>query len=276
MERIRRGFRLLGASWQVIKADRSLLVLPVLSFLAIAVVATGLLGVGWASGGMMRGRSLEPLDYLLIALLYFVSSFIAIFFNAAVVGAAMIRLQGGDPRIADGLRLASSKAGKIAGWAAITATVGLILRSLEERFGFLGDIVISLIGAAWSAITFFVVPVLLYEPVGVAASIKRSAGIFKERWGEQFTGSVSIGLAMFLLGLPILLLVALIWVVAPPVAIAVAVLGFGLLMAGGAALSGVFNAALYRYATTGQALGTFTDQDLAASFRPRRWGRGSL
>jgi hypothetical protein len=131
-----------------------------------------------------------------------VAYLIGIFFNAAVVGAATIRLQGGDPTMRDGLRLASSRLGKIAGWAAISATVGLILRSLEERAGFIGDLIIGLIGVVWGAITFFVVPVLLYEPVGPVEGIKRSAAIFKRRWGEQFTGNVAIGLAMFLIALP--------------------------------------------------------------------------
>src|SRR5207237_6690384 len=98
-------------------------------------------------------QSLSPVQYLILAAFYFCTSFIAIFFNAAIVGAATIRLQGGDPTLSDGLRLAWSHAGKIVAWAAVTATVGLILRSLEERAGLLGRIVLGIIGAAWSAIT---------------------------------------------------------------------------------------------------------------------------
>src|SRR5918999_1172881 len=186
MERIRRGFRLLGASWDVLRSDKELLVLPVLSFLAIAVATAAIGAVAWAGGLGSERESLTALDYVYLGILYFVAYSIGIFFNAAVVGAATVRLQGGDPTVGDGLRLAGSKVGKIAGWAAISATVGLILRSLEERFGFLGDIIVGLIGVVWGAITFFVVPVLLYEPVGPAEGIKRSASIFKQhRIGES-------------------------------------------------------------------------------------------
>jgi hypothetical protein len=275
MERIQRGFRLLGASWEVLKADRELMLLPVFSFIAIGVVAGSLFALAWGVGLPGEGQGLSVAHYILIALFYFFSYAIGIYFNAAVIGAAMIRLEGGDPTVSDGLRLATQKLPKILGWAALAATVGLILRSLEERAGFLARIVIAIVGAAWSAITFFVVPVLLYEPLGVTDSVKRSAGIFKQRWGEQFTGNATIGLAMFVLMIPIIAIAALLWSVAPGLGIAVGVVGFGFAAAAGGAMSGIFNAALYRYATTGQALGGFTDDDLRGAFRQRRRGGGT-
>lgn len=272
MERIQRGFRLLGASWNVLKSDKELLVLPLISFLSISAATAAIFGLAWVGGGgSVRDTFPEgPLDYVYIGAFYFVAYFIGIFFNAAVVGAATIRLRGGDPMIGDGLRLAASRVGKIAGWAAISATVGLILRSLEERAGFIGDLIIGLIGVVWGAITFFVVPVLLYEPVGVIDGVKRSAGIFKQRWGEQFTGNVAIGLAMFLLALPIILLAVLLGTISMPLGLVVGVLAIGALVAVGSAVSGVFQAALYRYATTGEAGGAFAESDLHGSFRPRK------
>ena len=275
MERIRRGFRLLGASWQVLKSDRELLWLPILSFLGILVVSLSIAGIGWGAGSFDPGAAGDgvrtgPLEYALLGAFYFLTYFVAIFFNAAVVGAATIRLQGGDPTVGDGLRIARQHVGKIAAWAAISATVGLILRSIEERAGFLGRIVVGLIGAAWGAITFFVVPVLLYEPVGVGGSIKRSVSIFKERWGEQFVGNVSLGLALFLIGLPVLLLTGALAAVAPLIGIPLVILAIAILGAVGAAMSGIFNAALYRFATTGEAGGAFSTQDLSASFKPKK------
>jgi hypothetical protein len=279
METIRRGFRLLGASWQVLKADRELLVLPLISFVFIMIASAGLGFMFWSGGAFEQGAEQfprGPVDYVLLFVFYFVAYFIGIFFNAAVVGAATIRLQGGDPTVSDGLRLAWSKKGKIAGWAAVSATVGLILRSLEERAGFIGRIVINIIGAAWSAITFFVVPVLLYEPAGVFESVKRSAGIFKKRWGETFVGSGAIGIAVFIIALPLAAAVGGLATVAVPLAVIVGVIGFGLLIAISGAMSGIFNAALYRYATTGQAPGSFSEDDLRGSFKEKRRRSGML
>jgi hypothetical protein len=272
MERIRRGFRLVGTSWEVVKTDRELLVLPVISFACMAAVALVLAGAGWVVGFPRQGESLSAAQYLILAVFYFCTTFIAVFFNAAIVGAATIRLQGGDPTLSDGLRLAWARVGKILAWSALTATVGLILRSLEERAGILGRIVIGIIGAAWSAITFFVVPVLLYEQLGTVDCVKRSATLFKQRWGEQFTGNISIGIVMFLAAIPIALVAVALGAVLLPLGIVIGVLGIGLLVAVGSTLTGVFNAALYRYATTGESSAPFTPDDLHGAFRPKRSG----
>lgn len=271
MGRIRRGFNLLRASWEVLKADKELMLLPIFSFILTLLVAATFLGGAFSLGVPADGGDLTAGQYVLLFLFYFFAYFIGIFFNAAVVGAATIRLEGGDPTVRDGLRLAWAKFDKIFGWAAIAATVGIILRSLEERAGFLGRIAIALIGVAWSAITFFVVPVLLYEPVGVFESIKRSVSIFKERWGEQFTGNISIGLAVGILTIPIILVaVAVAAIFHPLVGIILGIAGVAVLSTAGAAMTGIFNAALYRFATTGKASGAFTEADLSGAFAPRK------
>jgi hypothetical protein len=274
MGAISRGFRLAKASWGVVRQDRELLWLPVLSFLCslvvIAVFALGAVGIGLPE----QDESANPLLYGLAFVMYVALSFVAIFFNAAVIGTAMRRLEGHDAKISDGIALARQHLGKIFVWAIITATVGMILRTLQERAGLLGRILIGIVGVAWNLITFFVVPVLLYEPVGVGESIKRSASIFRERWGEQFIGAGTIGLAMFLLSIPILLVGGALAVTVPLVGVPLLVLALGVLIAVGAACTGVFNAALYRYATTGQASGAFTDDDLSGAFRPRGGGGG--
>jgi Family of unknown function (DUF6159) len=268
MNAFSRGLRLVKVSWGVVRQDRSLLLLPVLSFVC-SVVLTALFAAGIWGVGLPEGDRLEPIHYVLLFLLYVALAFVAIFFNAAVIGTAMRRLEGHDASIRDGLELARANIGKIFVWSVITATVGMILRALAERFGFIGRLVISVIGVAWNVVTFFVVPVLLYEPVGVPQGIKRSASLFRQRWGETFIGTGAIGLVLFVASLVVLALAVPLAIALPPVGILLGVVGVGALAAIGAACTGVFNAALYRYATTGQASGAFTVDDLQSSFRPR-------
>jgi hypothetical protein len=268
MGRISRGFRLVKVSWSVVREDKRLLLLPVASFICslivIGVFAAGAFGIGLPE----EGQSTNPLLYVLGFFLYVALAFVTIFFNAAMIGVATERLKGNaQATIGDGFALARKHLGKIFVWAVVTATVGMILRIIQERAGFIGRIVIGLIGAAWNIITFFVVPVLIYEPVGVGSAIKRSASIFRERWGEQFTGTATIGLAIFLIGIPVVLLGGLLIAVLPVVGIPLLVIAIGVLAAVGGATSGVFNAALYRYATTGEASGAFTVEDMAGSFQ---------
>ncbi len=171
----------------------------------MAVFGLGMLGIGLPE----QGESVSPGIYVLGFCMYVALSFVTIYFNAAVIGTAMKRLRGEDAKIADGLALARQHIGKIFVWALITATIGMILRQIQENAGILGRIVIGIVGIAWSVLTYFVVPVLLYEPVGVGQSIKRSAQIFRERWGEQFIGNATIGLAVVIIGIPVVLVGAL-------------------------------------------------------------------
>jgi hypothetical protein len=277
MNSISRGFRLAKASWQVVREDRELLWLPVISFacslIVMAVFALGALGIGLPENGSSQ---VSPALYVLGFVLYIALAFVSIYFNAAVIGTAMKRLQGEDATIRDGLAVARQHIGKIFVWAIITATVGMVLRALQERAGILGRILLGLVGVAWTVLTFFVVPVLLYEPVGVGDAIKRSGSIFRQRWGETFVGNGTIGLALFLVSIPVFVVGGLLTAAVPVLGIALLVVGLGVLMAIGSATTGVFNAALYRYATTGETSGAFTQEDMAASFRPKRGGDGSL
>ena len=277
MNSISRGFRLAKASWQVVREDRELLWLPIISFfcslIVMAVFALGALGIGLPEN---QSSQVSPALYVLAFVMYVALAFVSIYFNAAVIGTAMKRLQGEDASIHDGLALARQHIGKIFVWAVITATVGMILRSLQERAGILGRIVLGIVGIAWTVLTFFVVPVLLFEPVGVGESIKRSGSIFRQRWGETFIGNGTIGLAIFVVSIPILIVGGLITAAVPVLGIVVLVVAVGALMAIGSATTGVFNAALYRYATTGETSGAFTQEDMASSFRPKGRRGGSI
>lgn len=268
MGRMERGFRIAKASWDVLREDTELLILPVISTVAILVFAAAVLLPSYSS--INAASANRGFLYLLLAIVYFVSTFIATFTNASIVGAATDRLQGGEGGVATGVKLAWSKIDKIVAWSALTATVGLLLRLVEERAGIFGAIVGRIVGVAWSVVTFFVVPVLLFEPVGAIDGVKRSAHLFKERWGEQFVGNASISIALMLLALPAVLVVAFMATVSVPLAIVVGVIAFGILMAMGGALSGIFNAALYQYAVNGAVSPGFSEDDLRGAFRPRK------
>ena len=199
------------------------------------------------------------------------------YFNTALVGAAMIRLEGGDPTVGDGLRIARSKMGVILGYAAIAATVGLLLRMISEKSGALGKIVVGLVGMAWTLASFLVVPILVTRDIGPVDAIKESIDLLKRTWGENVAGNVGLGLAFGLLTMGVVLAVVALVIGAaaasgPKLAIVVGVFG-GLLIAAvaviQAALTGIYSAAVYRYAVDGQAPAGFAGPQLQSAFRPR-------
>lgn len=199
---------------------------------------------------------------------------VVFFFNSALVGAALIRMEGGDPTVGDGMRIAMKRLPAILGYAALAATVGMVLRFLSERLGFIGRMVIGLVGMAWNLATFLTVPVLVTQNIGPVDAVKESASLFKRTWGEQVVGNVGMGWAFFLMGLSWTLVavvpaVFLLQVSVPAgiTLLGVGILGYLFLGLFSASLKGVYTAALYRYATHGDDGGMGFPMDSA--FRPK-------
>ncbi len=266
------------ASASVLKADKELVVFPALSAVLLVLVSASFLVPAFLTFEHQQpGHSNNALTYLLGFSFYLVTYFVMFFCNAALVGAALIRLRGGDPTVADGFRIAFSRIGAIFGYAVVAATVGIILKSIQERSGLLGRIVVGLIGLAWNVATFLVVPVLVTEEVGPIDAVKRSTRLLKQTWGEQFVGNFGIG-AVTSLGVFLWLLVCVPAVVlaantgsTPAIigAVSVGVLGLLMLSLISATLSGIYTAAVYRYAAEGEIGFGFEADMVKDAFRPK-------
>jgi len=244
-------------SFQVIRKDKELLLLPVLSgIISLLVLASFMLPWLWVNNFTVDEVMGNIITVVLMFAFYLVSYFVIIFFNTALVGAAMKRLEGGDPTVRYGLGLASTRLKVIFQWAIVAATVGLVLRTISSRSGGLGQIIVSLIGTAWTIATYFVMPVLAFENLSPFPAIKRSLGLLRGTWGEALISNLGVGLIFFILALvglaPILLAVAIGSTTAIIIAVTAAVLYWIILGILSSAVSTVLLTALYRYASTGK------------------------
>lgn len=277
-ERFRRSIDLTKASIAVLRSDKELLLFPLVSFLALVLVTITFAVPFLLTGAYARtiDGGVDPVAVVLGALFYLVSYTVIFFFNTALVGAAMIRLDGGDPTLRDGLRIATSRLPQIIGYAIIAATVGMILRMIAERGGIVGALVAGLAGFAWNVATFLVVPVLVIERVGPIEAIKRSSALLRKTWGEQLVGNIGIslvfGLAALAVGLVGAGMVFVLWSVSPvlgAVGIAAVVLAIAAIALVASAVSGIYTASLYRYATKGDGGAMFGTDALAGAFQAK-------
>jgi Family of unknown function (DUF6159) len=265
MGRIARSFALVKESWRVLMMDKELFLLPVISgAILIVLVGSWFFAIGPAH---LEGKAM----ILPVFLLYVIAYTVSIYFQSAVIAGALERLRGGDPTLRSALGAASSRLPTIVLWGLVAATVGLVLRMIENRSEAVGRFVSGLLGAAWTLMTFFVVPVIVVERAPVGTAMRRSLSLFKETWGESVSGGIGLGLLGILVMLPVGAVCVLLgnagFVYA---AIAVGVLGAAVAGTVMSALQGVFVAALYRYATTG-AVGAGVDPELLQQvFRPKR------
>lgn len=273
--RLSRSWIMIKHSAEILQQDRELLVFPLLSSIAAILVLFSFAPLFVLDASMAEEQN--PLNVIALGLLYLAEYFVIFFFNTALVGAAMIRMDGGDPTVRDGLRIAWSKAGQIFGYTIIAATVGLLLRVIGERFGLLGRFIAGLFGMAWTAASFLAVPVLVSRELGPFEAVQESASLLKRTWGENIITNAGIGLvftlfyvaAFMVMGL---LISAVISIGNLPLSVGIITLcALGIIILGllQAALQGIFSAVLYRFATDGQDTGNFSADELHQAFAPK-------
>jgi hypothetical protein len=285
MTRIQRSWALAKASWGVLKSEKGLAWLPVLSFLgSVIVIALFSLAV-WATLGKDTGVDgtdhYDPnvLTWVLGFCTYIGVAFVQTYFMAALCAGANERLQGRDTHMGQMLSIANSRLHRILPWALLSATVSIIIEAIEERFGFLGQIIGSLIGAAWNVVTFLSVPIIVFEDLGPITALKRSGHLLKQTWGENLAAQIGLGLIGLLAFLPGIGVIALgvaandILVTLPLIAIAAVYLAIAASVLG--ALSGIYRTALYRYAVDGTVPAAFASTDMEHAFGQRKGLRRS-
>jgi hypothetical protein len=266
------------ASWGVLRSDRQLLVIPTASAIVSIILLLALL-VAWVwSGGpdRLEAEGFGLVDAVLLFVYYLVATAVVVFFNAALVGAAAVRLDGGQSAVRQGFRAAVAHLPAIIGWSLITATVGLVLKALADRAGALGAVT-SIVGSvAWTIVTFLVLPILVIEGVGPVTALRRSAELLRGTWGEQVAGTASIGLVMGAITLGVILIGgAITFLVADAsgtlvaIALTATVLVVIVVALLSSALSGIFNVALYRYASGQESGSSFPQETLAGALERR-------
>jgi hypothetical protein len=275
MRRFKQGWELTKKSWALLRSHRELFRFPIYGALAAIVVVLVTVGPGL----YLIDDDQTVVGAVLIAIGLYLSSFIAVYFGVALAATADAIFHGRQATIADGFAVARGRIGAIAGWAALAALVGVLI-SLIQQSGSIGEAIIgSLIGAAWSLITFMAVPVITFEGTGPLTTLKRSATIFKDRWAGQISGNVAIGGIVGLLGvLPAILLIAggaYLWVnddataglAAGAFVLLVGVILLVVSMLIIQAMRGVFGVALYRFASSGEVSEGFTQADFESAVK---------
>ncbi|MCK4999482.1 MAG: hypothetical protein KAS23_08100 [Anaerohalosphaera sp.] len=282
--RISNTWSLMGQSWQLLKQDKEMLIFPLLSGICcLLVIASYVVPVLNSEEGFLPPDSAavsegdaaydqdtsyiayesdstqdQIIYYAKLFLFYLSCYLIIIFFNTAIVGCVSMRIHGHDPTIADGFKIAVSKLGLIIGWALVAATVGLILRIIEDKNRKVGAFIAAILGMAWAAISFLVLPIMVIENKKPFTALKESSVMLKKTWGDQLMGNFTFGMIFFLLGIPAFLLI-FVGIMAQSIMITGICIAIGVVYLIAisliqSALQVIFQTALYYYARDGQTV----------------------
>jgi hypothetical protein len=288
MGRFANSIELAKSSWSVLTAEKELLVIPVASFVATSIVValsggamyltvdqTTVVGTARTSGAArdltVGATELTPtaLTYVVGVVAYIAITFVVTYFAAALVAGAWEKLNGGSPSLGSSFGAATKRIGPIAGWALLSGTIGLVIQSLEERLGILGQLVGSALGMAWRIVTWLAIPVIVVEGTGPWPSLKRSASLFKQTWGENLIAAGGFGLLGFLVILIGMAISALLFAAVPIAGVILFVVWIAVASTILATLNGIYRTALYGYAS-GHQVQWFDQSQLAAAFTPKK------
>lgn len=269
MSRMKRGWELTKKSWGVLRGNPHLFRFPVYG--AVATIPLALITLGPGLYFIEDNSIGAAIPFLVVGI--FILSFVGIYFSVGLAAAADRLFRGEETTVADGLAVARSNVGPIAGWAVFSAVVGTALSALESQ-GTIGQIVGRILDIGWSLVTFLAVPVIAIEGTGPIETLKRSATLFRSRWGQQVTGNIAIGGIVGLLGmLPATLLIVagvVLWSSSTPAAVALILVGAIVFVVAAIiqkAMSGIFGVALYHFAAEGEARGGFTATELDSAVK---------
>jgi hypothetical protein len=263
--RMARGLAALGEAWDFLRERPRLMVIPLLSAASIAVAALLIFApILLLTGDLPFKVSI----FIATAATALPFTFAGTFFNVAFLCMANDHMNGRDPSLREGFACARGRLRQIAAWSVLATFVGLILSALQN-LPFDGSELFARIagwigGIAWSLATFFVVPVLVLEGTGARQTVRRSARVFRERWGESLTGDVAIGVVFACVFIPSCMCGAIGATLVDEGATTAGVILIGIAVVIGAAtmavqsaLTQLFTLVLYREATEGAIVGPF-------------------
>jgi hypothetical protein len=281
-ERISNSFALARSSWHVLRTDKKLILFPILSAVGVLLVLASFaipLAVLAVQGQIQFQNNRPPVWVYPVAFaFYFCNYFVIVFCNAALISCALMRFNGQEPTLRDGFRAAGARLPQILAWSLVSATVGLLLKIVENAHEKVGEIISAVLGTAWTVLTYFVVPVLVVEKLGPFAAIRRSIAVLRKTWGEALVGNLGLGFFKFLLLLPGLLLIVAgiaVCVGAKLLPVGLALVGVGIVLllaaaAAGSALDTIFLSALYQFAAFEKVPEGFDRSNMEDAFKSKK------
>src|SRR5258708_18251827 len=204
------GRELARECWNLLTQNKEWLKIPLFSAVGVAIV-TVIFGIVSAVvfGKISPSSDSQPsggqvvIGVVLLFLYYFATYSIVIYSETAMVSVVLMKMRGQKavPVAADGFALANQRLPAIFGFAALSATVGVISRMIMDSGGKSKNLVVMIIAAlfatllqgAWVVVTLMVTPVISAENLGTFPAISRSWALFKQTWGEQIGARFSLG-----------------------------------------------------------------------------------
>lgn len=198
MGRLKLGWLLLKQSFKIIKSSPQLFSYVIISIaitIAIELLFMGLytMDVMWWHVLSSDSATSDVLFYGSVYLFMLLMTFVTYFYTVALSANVLSTFRGNSSTFAENIAVARKKVPAIITYALISTTIGFILRLIEERLQWLGKLISLILGALWTLLTTFTLPIIADSDKSGVAAIKESFQLFKENWGQTIVSRVALG-----------------------------------------------------------------------------------
>lgn len=276
--------------FNILKQEKSLIVFPILSgiFVIIASLLLHWLATIYFVGGQVAFNfdsltnfldsisvNYERFGILFLLIYLFITYTIVVFFETALAVSVYKVVNGQNSTVAGSLGKASSNIFRIIAWAVISAVAGTLFKVLARKGKGMGSkILVGIAEISWALLTYFVVPILAIEKLGVLDSIKKSGSTLKETWGENIVAQIKL----FFFFIPYVFLVVIAFIVAFNVdsifwftLFSVAgIVGLFAIIIISSTIHSILRTVLFIYASTGKVADGFMKESLQNAFKPEQ------
>jgi hypothetical protein len=132
---------------------------------------------------------------LALILWYLITNILIAFSNSATASLSKTALNGNKPNFSKGLKDAFGKLNLVINWGVFKTFVGTFMNILSELkfakyFSYSGEI-------AWQFVSYFIIPIMVFENKNVKDSIEESQKLIKKNWGRNVSGDYKITFISF-------------------------------------------------------------------------------
>jgi hypothetical protein len=285
--RIKTGWLLFKQSISILKQQPNLiryvitsailtLIITILAIIPMAIYRDTFFNIVASKNDQSVGITLW--GYLLVFVYYLTSYTIINYYLAGLAADLFDSFQGKEQGYKIYMQMARAKLPKLIAFSLLEATVGIILRNLQERGGIFGAITSLLGSIIWSIARLFVVPIIMFTNDGPFVAVKRSAQLIAKTWGENITGRIALStvlyLGLILIILPLSFITAIfssellgLWGIV--IGVASFIISAFVVAIFSSTADSILNVVLYYYAQTGQLPPAFSAELINASFARR-------
>lgn len=257
----RQSWTLLKGAFKILIENKKLLIFPLIAgIFCLFLIASFII----PSLGMLTNTSnlAQPSSVSLFTLkwfagllfFYYLCSVVITYCRVAIIGCVNDIANGKKTTLTDGFRIANQRVGAIALWSLVAGTIGFIIRLLENHRA-IGRFIGIFLGVSWTLISFLALPVLVIEKRSPFAAIGEAMELFKNAWGQEIIGVLSLNVIYYVFYFPAYLIIIFSIIYSSTLSLWIGLsLGILLLLLGtlfDSLMHGIYQTILFQFTKTG-------------------------